>query len=62
MQNESPFNTIAIWPNRAAGPNVPSGEMGRFANRFETVNKESGGPVEEPGKELRSMQEEARTR
>jgi serine/threonine protein kinase len=35
--------------------------MGGFANRFETVNRESGGPVEEPGKELGSVRQEART-
>src|SRR6516162_7140678 len=35
--------------------------MGRFANRFETVNRESGGPVEEPGNELGSVQQDVRT-
>jgi hypothetical protein len=35
--------------------------MGGFANRFETVNRAFGGPVEEPGKELRSVQQQART-
>jgi hypothetical protein len=61
VRNELPFQTIAIWPNPAAGPKVPSGEMGGFANRFETVNRESGGPVEEPGKELGSVRQAART-
>ena len=35
--------------------------MGGFANQFETVNREFRGPVEELGKELRSVQQDART-
>jgi serine/threonine protein kinase len=35
--------------------------MGGFANRFETVNRDFGGPVEETGKELGTVQQEART-
>jgi Protein kinase domain len=56
-----PFIQLQSGPNRAPGPKVPSGEKGGFANRFETVNRESGGPLEEPGKELGSVQQEART-
>ena len=35
--------------------------MGGFANRFETVNRDFGGPVEEAGKEMGTVQQEART-
>jgi Protein kinase domain len=35
--------------------------MGGFANRFETVNRDFGGPVEETGKELGTVQQEAPT-